>query len=219
MLSLKGAVRTRRIRSVTVRLLVLCAIGLVCGFVWFVWRLPSEEVKLDNTADGIVVLTGGSSRVIDALELLAGGRSKRLLITGVNPGTTTGEIARQMPDFSRYLACCVDLDYSAKNTLGNAIGTRRWAIDRGLHSLIVVTSSYHMPRAMAELANQLPDATLIPFPVVSDKLRIEPWWSNGATTRLVLSEYLKFLYAKLRMRLDRMAEADRPERLSDWRRP
>jgi hypothetical protein len=50
-----------------------------------------------------------------------------------------------------------------------------------------------MPRALAEIAHQLPDAALIPFPVVSDRLRIEPWWSNGATTRLVLSEYLKYL--------------------------
>ena len=88
-----------------------------------------------------------------------------------------------MPDFTRCLACCVDLDYSAQNTLGNAVETRRWAMDRGLHSLIVVTSSYHMPRAMAELANQLPDVALIPYPVVSDKLRIEPWWSNIATPR------------------------------------
>ena len=29
------------------------------------------------------------------------------------------------------------------------------------------------------LAHQLPDVALIPYPVVSDRLRIEPWWSNG----------------------------------------
>jgi uncharacterized SAM-binding protein YcdF (DUF218 family) len=182
-------------------------LALVAGFVWFVWRLPSEEVALDRDADGIVVLTGGSFRVIDALELLASGRGRRLLITGVNPGTTTGEIARQLPDFSRVLGCCVDLDYSAQNTLGNAIEARRWALDRGFRSLVIVTSAYHMPRALAEIANQLPDVALIPYPVVSDKLRVEPWWSNGATTRLVLSEYLKFLYAKLRMRFDVLADA------------
>ena len=83
---------------------------------------------------------------------------------------------------------------------------RRWATEHGFHSLIVVTSTYHMPRALAELSHQLPDIALIPYPVVSDQLRIEPWWSNGTTTRLVLSEYLKYLAAKVRMQFDSVAE-------------
>jgi len=219
MLSLRTAVRTRRIKSVAVRLAALCAAMLVLGFAGFVWLLPSGEVVLDRDADGIVVLTGGTSRVTDALELLASHRGKRLLITGVNPGTTTGEIARQVPDYERILACCVDLDYSAINTLGNAVQARRWATEHGFHSLIVVTSAYHMPRALAELAHQLPDAALIAFPVVSDRLRIEPWWSNGATTRLVLSEYLKYLYAELRMRFDSLTADSGTDRVSDARLP
>jgi hypothetical protein len=69
-----------------------------------------------------------------------------------------------------------------------------------------------MPRALAELAHQLPDAKLVPFPVVSDRLRIEPWWSSGDTTRLVLSEYLKYLAAKVRMRFDSVAADELPVR-------
>jgi uncharacterized SAM-binding protein YcdF (DUF218 family) len=219
MLSLKAAVRTRRIGFFAVRLAALAAIAMVLGFVIFLRLLPGEEVALNRNADGIVVLTGGTSRVTDALELLAAGRGKRLLITGVNPGTTTGDIARQVADFGRILACCVDLDYSAINTMGNALETRRWAIDRGFHSLIIVTSAYHMPRALAEIAHQLPDVALIPFPVVSDRLRTEPWWSNGATTRLVLSEYFKYLFAKVRMRFDSVAAASGNYRVSDAPRP
>ncbi len=202
MLSLKSAVRTRRIRSVGLKLVAACVILLVFGFAGFIWLLPARQVALDSDADGIVVLTGGTSRISDALELLASGRGKRLLITGVNPGTTTGDIAREVVNYAKLLTCCVDFDYSAQNTYGNAIQARRWAIEHGFHSLIVVTSAYHMPRALAELAHQLPDATLIPFPVVSDRLRIEPWWTSGDTTRLVLSEYLKYLAAKVRMRFD-----------------
>jgi len=200
MLSLRGAVRTRRIRSMTLKLVMLGLILLIFGFAGFIWLLPSRQVALDSNADGIVVLTGGTSRISDALDLLASGRGKRLLITGVNAGTTTGDIAREVVNYNTLLSCCVDLDYSALNTYGNAVQARRWAVAHGFQSLIVVTSAYHMPRALAELAHQLPDARLIPFPVVSDRLRIEPWWSSGDTTRLVLSEYLKYLAAKVRMR-------------------
>jgi uncharacterized SAM-binding protein YcdF (DUF218 family) len=204
--SLRTAVKSRRIRSIGLKIFMLCAVLLVVGFACLIWLLPSEEVTLDRDADGIVVLTGGEERLTDALELLSSGRGQRLLITGVNRGTTTGDIARQVVDYNRVLACCVDFDYSAVNTLGNAVQTRRWALAHRFHSLIIVTSAYHMPRALAELSHQLPDVALIPYPVVSDHLRIEPWWSNGATTRLVLSEYLKYLAAKVRMRFDTFAE-------------
>ena len=217
MVSLRSAVKTRRIRAAAVKLAVLGAILLVIGFGVFIWLLPDEQVTLDRSADGIVVLTGGTARVSDALELMASGHGKRLLITGVNPGTTTGDIARQVVDYDHILNCCVDLDYSALNTLGNAVEARRWALDHNFRSLIIVTSAYHMPRALAEFAHQLPDVSLIPFPVVSDKLRIEPWWSNSATTRLVLSEYLKFLFAKLRMHFDTVAAASGNLRMAEER--
>jgi uncharacterized SAM-binding protein YcdF (DUF218 family) len=186
--------------------MLLFALGVVAavggGFVWFVCHVPAAEVTLDRDADGIVAMTGGASRISDAIELLAAGHGKRLLISGVHRTTTLTEIARNNPRYEALVSCCVDLDHSAINTVGNAIETRRWARDRGFTSLIVVTSAYHMPRTMAELELQMPDIALVPFPVVTEKLRNEPWWASGPTARLILSEYAKFVVAQLRMRIE-----------------
>jgi len=180
---------------------VIALLVLTLGFIWFIWHVPGNEVVLDRDADGIVVLTGGASRVADAIELLAAGHGRRLLISGVNPSTNRSEISRLNPEFARVVRCCVDFDRSL-NTLGNAVETRRWIQAKGFQSLIVVTSNYHMPRALIEIGHQLPDVALVPFPVVTDKLRTESWWGNMATTRLLLLEYVKYVFANLRIRLN-----------------
>src|SRR5262245_38133835 len=191
----------RRLGWSTVALCAVVIVLLGLGFLWFLWRVPADEVALDRSADGIVALTGGASRIADAIELLASGRGKRLLISGAYRATNSKEISRLNPEFERWVRCCVDFDRSL-NTLGNAIETKRWAESRGFRSLIVVTSSYHMPRALAEIAHQLPDVALVPFPVVTVRQRSEPWWSGGARAKLMFSEYVKFIFAKLRMGLN-----------------
>jgi uncharacterized SAM-binding protein YcdF (DUF218 family) len=184
--------------------LMLCASAVLAiglGFLWFVRQVPAEEVTLDRDADGIVALTGGASRIADAIELLASGRGKRLLISGAYRATNSKEISRLNPEFERWVRCCVDFDRSL-NTLGNAIETKRWAERRGFRSLIVVTSNYHMPRALAEIAHQLPDVALVPFPVVTDRQRAERWWTSGVIARRMVTEYVKYVFAKLRMGLN-----------------
>ena len=121
-----------------------------------------------------MVLTGGASRIVDAIELLAAGRGQRLLISGVHPSTTPDELTRINPEFERLLNCCIDLGHQATNTIGNAVETGRWVREKNFRSIIVVTSGWHMPRALIEIENELPDVTLVPT----------RWSANGcATTR------------------------------------
>ncbi len=189
------------LRATIVAVLALLFVGAGVGFVGFLSQLRGAEIKPARNADGIVVLTGGSSRVSDAMELLAGGYGKRLLISGVYPTNAVSDISRSLTDNQSLLSCCVDLDRSAVNTRSNAAETRRWAHERGFKSLIVVTSNYHMPRAIVELSHVMPEIELIPFAVVGDRWRVEPWWTSGATLRLLLSEYAKYVAAEVRVRL------------------
>jgi len=199
--ALASAVPRKGWRAVIAGTLVFAVAAVAAGFVGFLSQLRGSETKPPRAADGIVVLTGGSSRVSDAMELLAGGYGRRLLISGVHPASGASDISRSLSDNQSLLSCCVDLDRSAVNTRSNAAETRRWARERGFKSLIVVTSNYHMPRAIVELSHAMPEVMLIPYAVVGDKWREEPWWSNGGTLRLVLSEYVKYVAAEVRVRL------------------
>ncbi|MBO0751305.1 MAG: YdcF family protein [Bradyrhizobiaceae bacterium] len=176
--------------------------ALAAGFLWFAFHIARQEGPLEGAADGIVALTGGASRIADAVELLASGRGRRLLITGVGPSTNAAELMRLAPHHQRWFGCCIDLDYSAANTAGNAVETKRWARARGFRSLVVVTSGYHMPRAMLEISHRLPDVTLIPFPVVSGQAGGVSWWHHPGQAKLLLFEYLKYLVAMARIRLE-----------------
>jgi uncharacterized SAM-binding protein YcdF (DUF218 family) len=179
----------------------LAALLFAAGFYWFVQQMPVVEMSPTRNADGIVVLTGGALRISDALDLLSSGHGRRLLISGVNRTTPSYEIARLVPEHQRWFSCCVDLGRSATNTIGNAVETRRWVEDRGFKSLIVVTANYHMPRAMAEVGHELPGVALVPYAVVSDRVKVDDWWDNPSTARLLFLEYLKYIVARVRMAL------------------
>ena len=189
------------LRAAVVAMLAIVFVVAAVGFVGFLSQLHGTESKPARRAEGIVVLTGGSSRVSDAMELLADGYGKRLLISGVHPTNDASDISRSLSDNQSLLTCCVDLDRSAVNTRSNATETRRWVRERGFKSLIVVTSNYHMPRAIVEMSHAMPETALIPYAVVGDRWRDEPWWTSGATLRLLLSEYVKYVAAEVRVRL------------------
>lgn len=170
------------------------------GYVWFALSLARAEPQLTVKAEGVVVFTGGSDRVLEAAGLFAHGQGKRMLITGVNRSTRSSELAKILPLPRDLFNCCVDLGYQALDTIGNARETREWAqVHNITRSLIVVTSNYHMPRALAELYAELPDIRLYPFPVVSEHVNVGGWASDPNVIRLVGGEYLKFIGALARI--------------------
>lgn len=189
------AYRARRILRHCLSVAGLVLIMLVTGFMIFAHGVSSTHDARLREADGIVALTGGEERIAEAVRLLAGGKAKRLLISGVNPSTSKPELISLNPRSASLFICCVDLDKRALDTQDNAQETTAWVKERGFRSLIVVTSSYHMPRSLIELRQAMRDVELIPYPVRPPTMRRERWWADRHTVVVLAKEYIKLVTA------------------------
>ena len=179
-------------------LVMLAVVMLVIGFFIFTGSIERSQLE-PRTADGIAVLTGGAARIDEAMKLLTQQKAKRLLITGVNRTTSTEELKQLASQGDQLFSCCVDIDKEARNTIDNATETSQWVARNHYTSVIVVTSNYHMPRALAELGRVMPGVTLIPYAVVDNNVHLDRWWTYPGTTKLLISEYLKYLPALARL--------------------
>jgi uncharacterized SAM-binding protein YcdF (DUF218 family) len=167
-------------------------IGWAAGFVWFI-RVADRTEPAPPRADGIVALTGGADRVETALRLLATDRARWLLVSGLGPGPDLATLARRAGVDTAPLVPRIELGRQATSTRGNANETAAWVRAKDIHSLIVVTAWYHMPRAMTELGRAMPGVLLYSAPV-------EPEGSHQpglAMARLLAEEYTKYLAARL----------------------
>ena len=171
-------------------------VAAVTGFALFVREARSHGETGAARADAIVVLTGGPGRVATAVRLLEDDRGARLLISGVNPGSPIEDIAAAAGASEALFDCCVDVGLEAADTVGNAAETARWAAGRGYDSVIVVTSDYHMPRALLELQAAMPDTGLVAYAVPAPAP-----WTGPAEARRWLTEYFKYAAVYARERL------------------
>ncbi|CAI3924690.1 DUF218 family (ElyC) (PDB:3CA8) (PUBMED:24391520) [Commensalibacter communis] len=162
------------------------------GFVVFVIDTLTYNPAIPN-AQGIVVLTGGAKRIETAIKLLQSNHGKYLLISGVEPTTHLVDLERILPfaltqqDRNR-----ITLGHNATSTMGNAVETAAWAHYYHLDSLIIVTSSYHIRRALVEMQTLLDNVKLYPYVARNDK---KETLSHLHSIRLLFLEYNKFLAA------------------------
>jgi uncharacterized SAM-binding protein YcdF (DUF218 family) len=165
-------------------------------------------------ADAIVALTGPSAeRVNAAIRLLEQDKGKRVLISGVNREVRRQELRALTPGSNRLFNCCVDLGFEAEDTVGNAQEIAAWADAKGYDSLIVVTSDYHMPRALTEIRAAAPGVALTPYAVETPSLDNSRWWRAAAAARRMTLEYMKYLAVLGREAMHRLngRHPERPE--------
>ncbi|MDP3899265.1 MAG: YdcF family protein, partial [Mesorhizobium sp.] len=136
--------------------LLAATFAFTVGFAFFANHVGSLSTPSDPvSADAIIVLTGGQSRIDAAVDLLKNGKGKRLLISGVNPMAGRDDLrAATGGDWSLF-NCCVDIDHAALDTIGNAAESAKWVRQHAYDSVILVTNNYHMPRTMLEMRRLL----------------------------------------------------------------
>lgn len=173
-------------------IVLLWALGLFLFANRVVESTPAAEPE--QPADAIVVLTGASdARLREGMRLLELRKGTRMLISGVNPEVKRSELLKLTEGSKRLYDCCVDLGFQAENTVGNAREIADWARAHDFYNLIVVTSDYHMPRALLEIKADLPEAKLTPYPVATPDLDARGWWKSPKGAKLILIEYDKYL--------------------------
>ena len=196
-------------------LLVFAAAAWLMGFVAFVSSIPDKPPVNLRATDGIVVLTGGRSRLDEAFALLAAGHSGRLLISGVNARTNDPDLKEALDlrgqTDAELFDCCIDVGREAQDTVGNAQEIAAWARRYGYHSLRVVSSDFHIRRSLLEIRRVAPDLVLVPHPVFSERVRPELWWRDLASARILSKEFNKLIVVWSKVNAyDRIAGAPAP---------
>lgn len=137
------------------------------GFAIFVGAM--SYLASDHPAgqvDAAIVLTGGSNRVNQGFDLLAAGKVRYLLVSGVHSGVKLNELVTLWNGNSaRINAANVTLGREADNTIGNAIEAAHWMKDHDIREAYLITSTYHMPRALLEFRHEMKNLTLVPYAV------------------------------------------------------
>lgn len=182
----------------TLAALAVLALIWAAGLFAFADRVQQSTPQPEPArADGIVVLTGASSneRIAAAVQLLAERKGRRVLVSGVNREVSREQLRTASGTVRRLYDCCVDLGFTAANTVGNARETAEWAKAMRFKSLIIVTADYHMPRAMLELRAVLrpPGIVLQTYAVPTPALKPHRWWRSPGAARLMVVEYSKYL--------------------------
>ncbi len=155
------------------------------GFVASALSLRAMDV--DTPTDVVVVLTGGEYRIEEGLRLFAEGKALHLFITGVHVDTNETDIVKRWRGDTALPPCCMTLGHEATTTYGNATETRLWLMGQDYDLIRLVTSAYHMPRALVEFNHALPDIQIIPHPPEKTGFELSNWYY----WYLMMSEYHK----------------------------
>ena len=156
------------------------------GFILFAISLGSPAPE-GSRAQAAIVLTGGSGRIDQAIDRLEEQRAQKLLIAGADPLVTQADLVEVTGARKRLFDCCITIGSESVDTKTNALEAKAWLEKNGFDEVMLVTSDWHMRRALFEFRNVMGDDITI----IEDAVPTEP------TLVTLFGEYVKYLLRRL----------------------
>jgi len=195
--------------------IVSCCILIWPFAAWAGAKYLITEAPLDK-ADAIVVLGGSATykeRTHEAARLLFEGRSPSILITNDNqrgPWSSADQrnlyyYERSFEELEKFGVPSQNIDLlvtPVTSTYEEAQVVKEYAQQRGLHSILIVTSAYHSRRALWVFSKVFRDTGisigLTSVPPGEQTPPAATWWLSARGWKLVPVEYVKMVYYMIR---------------------
>jgi uncharacterized SAM-binding protein YcdF (DUF218 family) len=166
----------------------------------FVLEGPTEPLA---SSDAIIVISGdeAQSRFRDGLSLYRAGWAPRLIFSGAawDGSSSNAETMRDLAIEAGVPSSAILVDPEGEDTYGNAVGTRDLMVSRNLHSAILVTSPYHLQRAILTFRGVFDgtDIRIVGRSAPDGEWRKTNWWLRPETRTLTFRELEKLSYVTL----------------------
>ena len=176
----------------------ICLIFLCVDFISFTSRADklSQNQMFPADIEAVIALTGGRNRIAKATEL-AKTHELPLFISGVYQDATAEDVASAAGVDPKFFECCATLGYQARTTHENAMEVAQWSNHHRYSHLIIVTSNYHMERALLEFQHEMPDIQINGYAIASPVINAGEWWNNYKSTKRMFVEWSKWRIKKI----------------------
>ena len=158
---------------------------------------PSAEAGCQKV-DAIIAISGGdtTARTQKAIDLYKNGWADTLIFSGAasdKSGPSNAEVMRTQALSQDVPESAVQIEETSETTRENAENTEDILHDSQITSAILVTSRYHMKRALLEFRHRAPDITFLASPVNADNQWSAFWWATPYGWHLAVSELVKII--------------------------
>lgn len=182
----------------------MAAVYLLLFHTPFVWLLaePLRVSAPPRAADAIVVFAGGvgesgkagggyQERVKQAVDLYSTGKARWLIFSsGYVFAFREADIMKALAVAHGVPASAIILEMNAANTYENVVFVRDILHTHGWREILLVSSPYHMRRAVLTWRTVAPEIAVIPTPVPSSQFYSHAWGARLEQIQGILHEYL-----------------------------